>query len=41
MSMGKVKYIVTEEKPVGDIIKNIKELEEKAVGELDPMIYRE
>ncbi len=41
MSMGKVKYIVTEEKPVGDIIKNIKELEEKAVSELDPILYRE
>jgi hypothetical protein len=41
MSLGKVKYVVTEEQPISDVIKNIKELEGKAVEELEPVLYRE
>ncbi len=41
MSFGKVKYIVTEEQPISDVIKNLKSLEEKAVTELEPILYRE
>ncbi|MEM0139786.1 MAG: hypothetical protein QXZ44_04150 [Ferroplasma sp.] len=41
MSLGKVKYAVTVEKPFSEVMKELKELESKAVEELEPVIYRE
>ncbi len=41
MSLGKVKYAVIEEKPFPEVMKDLKNIESRAVSELEPVMYRE
>ena len=41
MSKGRMKYIPTEHEKLDDVVKNLKDVQGKAVPELEPIMYRE